>query len=135
MSVQTNLPVGSLNCKTQRIRDELHSGEIPSKMMGILSAIIIYVLIRYSKHIELTDIFRTEAEQRAIYPTKPKRKSVHQYWRGVDFVVRGLTQEQCKSICKWINKTFKYGKVPYKTCKYHRIIGNASHFHLQVKAE
>jgi len=122
-----------INCKTQRIHDELHSGKVALRLIAILVAVTLYIIATYRTIPEITEIFRTDAEQRAIYPDKPDPKSVHQYWRGIDIVVRGLGAQEHRQIRDWINHRFPYGKGNYKTCKYHDA-GTGYHLHLQVKA-
>ena len=89
------------------------------------------VWILWRKHCTLTDIFRTDAEQRKIYPGQPKKKSVHQFWRGVD-VRDNLEYWQEEVMRRIINNKFFYDKnrPKLKTLLYHNV-GRGSHGHIQ----
>ena len=131
MAIATVL-VHAVECKTQRIRKELHSGKLDLRLVALVVAVAVHVLGRYGKVIEITEIFRTHGEQLRIYPDKPNRRSVHESWRGVDIVVRGLGEKEYQQIRDWVNHRWPYGKKRYKTCKFHDV-GLGPHLHLQAR--
>jgi len=66
--------------------DELERCDLRLKLLAL--AVAGYVDRHFKRDVVVTEIYRTEAEQRAIYPNDPKTKSVHQFGRGIDFGIR-----------------------------------------------
>jgi len=124
-----------MRCKTDRIKKEWSDERLDFRLRTILFAVDWYCRKHFGRNIQLTCVFRTQAEQDAIYSgnAKYKRKpwqSVHQYWRGIDVGVNAFTEEQRIELRDFINNHFEYSG-RHKTCVYHNV-GLGFHFHLQV---
>ena len=86
--------------------------------------------------IKVTDLFRTQEEQEAIYGEETKIKSVHQFRRGADisvlnFLALGLNPQEISGV---INNEFPYGDGRHSTSIYHEVNGRGKHIHIQVRA-
>jgi hypothetical protein len=109
--------------KTEKEHNDWNSGELDPRLFGIVMAQVRLVEMMYSPYIiEVTSIYRPDDEA-----------SVHAYWRGVDWVIRGLTGDSHNLIVDYTNKWFPYQKEGYKTAKYHNV-GFGLHVHNQVCA-
>ena len=93
----------------------------------------------------VTDVFRAQEEQDNIYKDDPeyqkqKWESVHQYWRGIDFIIENEEGENYdknfhENLVKKINNAFQYNdKQNHQTALYHEIGSNGVHIHIQVHA-
>lgn len=99
-----------------------------------LNTKLVYIVLTLSDilgGIVITHILRTEEQQRKFYPRNPRKKSVHQYWRGVDIRTRGLDKDLLRYAIERINYQFPYGKGKVKTCVHHDI-GKGDHLHIQT---
>ncbi len=121
-----------LRFKTARQRREFDSTNVRPELVWMVSFLALWIFWRHRRIPEITEIYRTDEEQRALYPDEPGRKSVHQFWRGCDMVVRELGAAAHRDICDAANKLFPYGKPGYQTCIYHNA-GTGWHLHLQVR--
>lgn len=121
-----------LEYKTERQQSELRSEKVNPGLTRVVAFAALWTYREYARSPEVTEVFRTEAEQRLIYPVAPARKSVHQFWRGCDMVIRGLGDAEHARVRDVINHLFPYGKLPHETCVYHDA-GSGPHLHLQVK--
>jgi len=110
-------------CKTERIKKELFSGNLDIRLFAVLIGVCTYAWAKYGQIPTITEIFCD----------RPGINSVHEYWRGVDLVFRGLGRAEHRDIRDWINANFPYGKPGKNTCKYHDA-GTGYHLHLQVRA-
>lgn len=126
--------------KTKRIEQEWDSTNLDFRVRILALALDWYCKKNINaRGIILTDIFRTNDEQRQIYKNNARFKlkswmSVHQLWRGIDVGVNAYTEEQRHEMCNFINKYFEYAG-SHNSCVYHRVKSNiksAWHFHLQV---
>lgn len=94
---------------------------------------LVYIVLLLCKitggQLTITNIFRTNKQQRKLYPGQPFLRSVHEYWRGVDVRIR---KDSNKGV-DFINAAIPYGKPGLKTALIHDI-GHGNHVHLQVKA-
>ena len=122
-----------LEYKTDKRRQELRSARIRLGLVRVVAFAALWTFRKYGCFPEITEVFRTEAEQRIIYPEDPARKSVHQYWRGCDMVIRALGQKEHTQIRDVVNRLFPYGKPGHQTCIYHDV-GSGPHLHFQIKA-
>ena len=93
-----------------------------------------------AKNIEITHLFRTQAEQDDIYGDNDDYrlhpwKSVHQYSRGADISVRSFRAQgdDPELICSLINTEFPYGDGKHRTALYHQVGNRGKHIHLQVR--
>jgi hypothetical protein len=118
-----------LQFKTERIKTEFPT--IDNRLRVILFALSEFVDYTFNKTIMLTELWRTKAEQLAIYPDKPQMTSVHQEGRGADIRVIGwFTDDECNKILKFLNATFEYNN-QYQTALRHNV-GQGDHIHIQV---
>lgn len=127
--------------KSDRIKKEWGSGKLDKRLQFIVIFLDWYCTNFIKRidgkktDIQLTCIFRTQAEQDSIYGNnvKYKRKkwlSVHQFYRGVDIGVNAFSSDTKKLLCDLLNKHFKnMGKS--KVCIWHNV-GLGDHFHIQV---
>ena len=122
-----------LEYKSEKRRQELHSSQINLGLIRVVAFVALWTFRKYGCFPEITEVYRTEAEQRMLYPDAPTRKSVHQYWRGCDVVIRGLGEKEHMEIQHVSNRLFPYGKSGHQTCIYHDA-GTGLHLHFQVKA-
>ncbi len=132
--------------KTKRVEQEWHEvlvGCQPSLMLPV--ALLVDALsIEYAgREAIVTGIHRTTLEQADLIvvvndqrlaagkqPWSPTRKSVHQYWRGIDFRSWIYTEDQRTKIIGRVNEVFQYGR-NLKVLAYHAA-GTAGHLHGQV---
>lgn len=107
-----------------------------------------FVWDSYHKVLCVTEIVRTDEEQRALYPDDPDKVSVHQskpLCRGIDARSKNLIDGEVSGLIASVNSKFDYGKInpktnkPYQCCVYHKIERDKSfsvqeyHFHFQVR--
>ncbi len=118
--------------KAARQRQEFYSPKLNDRLFWVVGLISLWVSRKHGRAPEITEVYRTEAEQRRIYANDPNRKSVHQFWRGCDIVVRGLGSAAHVEIKDFVNRLFLYGKPGHETCVYHDA-GTGWHLHVQVK--
>ena len=121
-----------LKFKNEKQRRELYSGKVSLPLLRLVAFIALWAFRKYCRLPEITEIYRTEEEQRALYPGDAAKKSVHQFWRGCDIVIRGLGPAHHREIRDTINFLFPYGKSVHRTCIYHDA-GSGRHLHLQVR--
>ena len=79
----------------------------------------------------ITHIYRAQAQQHRFYPNEPDKISVHQLWRGLDFSIRGISNDIQKEVVAEVNNKFIYGKDGINTAIIHNI-GAGTHLHLQT---
>ncbi|MEK7557488.1 MAG: hypothetical protein AAB538_05905 [Patescibacteria group bacterium] len=121
--------------KTSRIENEwlawqelLH----PALYVLVLSAAL-WLYRKTGKRTVITDLLRTEAEERAIYPNEPDKRSVHQYGRGADLKTNGVPPDVIKEWVDWINEAWRYyGSSGLLTALYHEVGGGGLHLHIQI---
>lgn len=82
--------------------------------------------------VTVTECKRTREEQRKLYPDEPNKRSVHEFFRGVDLRVWDWKKENINKLKKRINKYWPYGRGK-KACLVHNV-GRGKHFHIQVPA-
>lgn len=119
--------------KTKRIEDEFR--ELPTKnlrLFELLHVIERYCHLEFNKPIVLTEILRTMEEQKALYAQTPNppTDSPHMHWRAFDLRSTVYTDAEIQRLLKFINN-FQYQKGAKPTALYHKIAGNAYHFHVQ----
>jgi len=128
--------------KTDRQKTEFADPNIDSRVRVILFAVSGYAEHTYQRDVEITEVFRTQEEQNDIYTVKALPEiaeqykvhpwySVHQFWRGVDFVMRGAHIEEVEAMEKWVNGNFVYTHLSVKTALEHNM-GAGLHIHIQV---
>jgi len=72
-----------------QLLDELDRCDL--RLKAIALAMMGYAEHHFGRDLVITEIFRTEKQQRAYYPGQPYRPSVHQFGRGIDFGIRAYT--------------------------------------------
>jgi len=94
-----------------------------------------YAEYHWDMPVVITELFRTQAEQEAIYGAGTEKKSVHQYGRGADISVvpmNGVVPPE--EIAEKINANFPYSKLGLNTALYHEVGNRGKHIHIQVGA-
>lgn len=118
--------------KTERIKQEwLQLNTKNPKLAFLVSSLSAYCEQMFKKDVMLTEVFRTEEEQKALYSksSQPPKNSPHMSWCAVDIRSFDFTKEQIDKILDFCNKsTDNWFK---KTAIYHEIPGNVYHLHLQ----
>jgi hypothetical protein len=124
--------------KTDRIKQEfLKLQTLNPNLYKLIGIIGFFCEEELHKDITLTEVFRTQEEQKALYAqTPPERRpafSPHMYWRAVDIRSFNFTQAEIARILALAN-CFRYvqGK-PVALC--HSVTGNAMHLHFQYAAQ
>lgn len=124
----------TLDFKDSRREMEWLGGKVNAKLIGIIlwSA---WLLNQHDRTIRITHIFRTHAEQMAIYGSDSVVTSLHELWRAVDISVLGLSEERIADLIGSGNRAFPYDKnrPQLKTFLRHDM-GEGDHIHVQVMA-
>lgn len=91
----------------------------------------------FGKQVVITEILRTDAEQRALLaglrPPVEYYATVHSSWRGADIRSRDYTRDEIGILRAAINKRFEYGRG--KEVALFHDMGAGAHFHLQAPAQ
>jgi hypothetical protein len=127
--------------KTARIAKEWKSDDLDKRLRHRIECLDSFTMGEWGEEITLTDIYRTQEEQENIYGKDTKKKSVHQFWRGVDVRVRDFDEYQIDKMEDML-KLFTYDPArPYKKSVIRHNIKNSQgvvmgdHFHIQVYPE
>lgn len=110
--------------KDVRTKAEFNDPRLKSDVRIIAFALTSYVQYKYGRDIEITDVFYQRGEFNSITP-------VHEEWRGIDCVLRGMSMEEGAAIEAWVNENFKLAATGMLACVFHEA-GYGLHFHLQV---
>jgi len=130
--------------KNDRIKKEWESGKVDKRLMIIVSYLdwfckeYVTRIDGTKQDIQITCLFRTQAEQDAIYKNntkyqKKKWTSVHQVKRGADIGVNAFSTDMKKLLRSMLNHRFYYSG-SHSTCVWHNI-GLGDHFHVQVSSD
>jgi len=119
-----------ISFKTERIENEWNSGLMNKKLKDIVNMAGLYMKYVNGVGLILTEIFRYQDEQESIYGATTRKRSVHQYWRGVDIRVNNMTDEQANDLLSFLNKV-PYG-LKHRTATLHDV-GFGKHLHCQSK--
>jgi hypothetical protein len=97
-----------------------------------LCFIALLAIHRSGSNLYVVQIFRTEWVQRSYYPGDPEKKSVHQYWGGIDLGIHRYGLTKSGELANGLNEEFIYdGRRPkVKTAVIHNV-GHGVHMHLQ----
>ena len=102
-------------------------------LASIIEAADVFSDLEIDKHLMITHIFRTDHEQEQLYahlPPQRRKKSHHQFWNAVDISVKGMSEQEIEKLLKFFNNfTLNGGQL--ETAIYHKIPGNAFHFHVK----
>ena len=123
--------------KTDRIRREWESMDLPDKLRRIVVSIEQFMLAKYSYEITVTQILRTQEEQDNIYGDRENYqvnpwKSVHQFFRGIDIRNRDMTPQMIEDVLMLANQIIYDDKRPHKQTAKSHDVGKGDHIHLQV---
>lgn len=114
----------ALQYKTERIRKEFSSPKLRKDLQFIVFAVVAFAWWRFKKHITITCIKRTQAENRAV----KARSQTHPEWRAVDLRARGWTPAQMRVVKRFVESVLN-ARQTIVVVKMH---GTAIHFHIQV---
>jgi len=123
-----------LKFKTKRVDDEfvLLHGENRA-LYDLLTAASTFAQYELSKPLTITHIFRTDEEQAELYshiPEDKRRKSHHQFWNAVDIRSKDFADWEIDQLLRFFNN-FSLNKGQLETAIYHKVPGNAFHFHVK----
>ncbi len=122
-----------LDFKTGRQRDEWQSPRLHPALSVIVLAAARWHWLATAEPAVVTALLRTPAEQRAIYPARPGRRSPHEFGRAADIRVTSLADGQDEAWARWLNDAFAYsGRSGLKTALVHQVGDRGRHLHLQV---
>jgi len=97
---------------------------------------LVFITLRFCQlaggEITITHLYRTEKQQRAFYPDDPNKRSVHEFWRGVDVRTKDLDSKVVAEAVNMLNAEFYYDN-KRNTALVHTI-GRGVHLHLQTKS-
>lgn len=120
--------------KDQRCASEFQQLTIKNeRLLRLITALEIFCENEFKKDICITSIYRTQEEHDALYantplPDKPGT-SPHCFWEACDIRSSDFDIMQIDKMLKFLNAfTFRHGR---NTALYHKINGNAYHFHIQ----
>lgn len=124
--------------KTDRERDEWNNHNLNPKVKAIVRYIDSLLSSEYDLSAIITSIYRTREEQQraAIGIGEPtNRRSVHEFWRGVDVRVHDWPDSLADAVAAIVNGIFVYddNRLEMKTAIVHGE-GENRHLHLQVNS-
>lgn len=124
-----------MNFKTQREKNEFASlTDKNAKLKVLLEALDVYTEQAFGKEIMLTRIFCTPGEEDALYVNDPSARpkvSPHEVWQGADLRSSIFTEDEINKVLTYLNSRYKYKNGALPVAFYHKISGNAYHFHVQ----
>jgi hypothetical protein len=98
-----------------------------------------FVQEKYKKHITITSVHRTTEEHVRLYkqvaPKLRPKSSPHMEWEAIDIRTSDLNDEIINDVVKTLGSSIGYKNssgLLRPTIVYHKIPGNAYHFHIQV---
>ena len=107
-------------------------------LAALLSDLSDYVGAEFGKDVVVTMIFRTQAQQEAIYGKGTKRKSPHMFWHAIDIRDWIYSADEKKEIIAWLksgyDSTNHSNYIPQagsRTVWLHQVGTNGMHFHIQ----
>jgi hypothetical protein len=130
-------PALYITFKNERIRAEFFDSRTDPRLRYMAMRHARMAWETHHKPLEITCVWRSDNEQRAIYPKQPERRSDHQDRRAYDAKVRGLDNNDCIGIELALNHTFR-GMTGYSniSCLYHAdSTDTGKHFHCRVPQE
>ena len=120
----------SVAFKTKKIKDEWDLLDTQKPYMkGIVEEAVALADKQFDMDLTITHILRDRDTQLRFYPKHPNRRSVHEFWRGIDIRSRDLTTDEIDSIVSHINGTYPYRGGKF-TAMHHDIKG--PHIHIQT---
>ncbi len=120
--------------KTPRIEAEYHELIIRNpKLMSLLACIAEFSMVELKKEAVITEIYRSEAEYKALYAANPAaipKAAPHTKWQAADLRSSIYTPREIERLLSFIHCFTFYGG-QRTTALYHMIAGNVPHFHVQ----
>lgn len=133
-----------------RLRNEFE--KMDPRLQVLSLSLMGFCLHHFHKDLVVTEIYRTEEQQRSYYPDRPYRPSVHQFGRGIDFGIRkypadqlepypypyprdnpAFSNEELDLLTKWYEQAVSYDdERPEYDSLIHHNVGLGDHLHLQV---
>lgn len=103
------------------------------KLVGVVNALDFFTQVSFGKSITVTEVYRTKEEHDKLYAATPEalrpKVSPHMSWESVDIRSSDFTDAQIQRMLSFLNCFVNSnGK---SVAIYHRIAGNAFHFHIQ----
>ena len=120
-----------IDFKTDRVESEWRDPRLRADLKAMVYALSGFVS-EWGKDLVVTGLFRTEEEQRALYPQEPTRVSVHQLWRGADLRDSLYSDAERRAMLHFLLRHFDYDGVHAPVLRHDS--GHGSHFHLQAPA-
>ena len=123
----------SIQFKTPRIEQEYNQLPLQNKKLyRIINLAAEYMDLEFGKPVMLTEVYRTPEENAALYKesVQPVWRP-HTMWMGVDIRSSIYTDFEIQKLLEYLN-LFTVFKGQRKTASYHKITGNALHFHVQA---
>lgn len=122
--------------KTDRIKEEWRELDRRNpKLTGVLNCLSNFVTLEFQKDVVITCIFRSEAENEALYAETPPDKrpptSPHMTWHAADLRSSIYTEQEINKMLQFLN-SFSYAGGQRKVALYHIIAGNSFHLHVQA---
>ena len=128
-----------ISFKTSRIEREFNDLKTKNNPLRLL----IVVLAKncrenYGKYLTITGIYRTPAEQKAIYGNtarwkKRPFKSPHEFYDACDLRSSNFTPKEIKEMVDFLNEYWNENNYFKWTALYHEVGDNGWHFHIQYK--
>ncbi len=123
--------------KTDRIKKEyLELKTKNNRLYRLIECISEFVSLEFNKNVVLTEVLRTQAEFEALYaqtpPAQKPARSPHMDWKAVDLRSSIYTPEEITRLVAFCNQ-FRFRAGLKKVAIYHKINGNAFHFHVQFE--
>ena len=113
--------------KTEKIKIEFFKLQAKNPMLAIqVGRLQAFSAKNFNKDIVLTHLFRSQADQYRIYGAGYKKRSWHQFWKGVDIRSNHYTVEEKDSVQKFLN-TLGLERV------LRHDIGLGDHFHIEER--
>jgi hypothetical protein len=123
-----------LTFKTPREREEY--AQLPQKCPKLFALVVDlahYVEEMLKKDVVLTSVYRTPDEEAELYKESEHKviHSAHFTWNAVDLRSSIYTPDEIQGITNYLNSRYKNidGR---PMVIYHRLTGNAFHFHIQL---
>lgn len=120
-----------------RIKKEFGELRVHNKdLMKLILDLYHWIDDTFGKDTVMTMLYRTDAEQDAIYGINPRYqkkpwKSPHQFYHAVDIRSRIFTEDEIKQIEDYLNSKWNDTNYYKWTAKCHKVTGQAYHFHIQ----
>ena len=109
-------------------------------LAALMQDLTAFVQSAFSKDVMVTMIFRTQAQQEAIYGAGTKRKSPHMFWNAVDIRDWIYSEPEKAAITQWLKEGYdSANQLNYihaarsRTVWLHEVNSHGMHFHIQYR--